>query len=41
MLHLVLTIALQAPAAGPSPQELWRAWSEARYITTPAPCLQV
>ena len=40
MLHLLLTVALQAPAAGPSPHELWRAWPEARYITTPAPCLR-
>ena len=29
MLHLLLTIALQPAAAGPSPQELWRAEHEA------------
>ena len=41
MLHLLLTLALQPAAAPePSPQELWQAWPEKRYVTTPAPCLR-
>jgi hypothetical protein len=40
MLHLLLTIALQPGAAGLSPQELWQAWPEERYIATAAPCLR-
>jgi hypothetical protein len=39
MLHLILAVALQ-PAAGPPPEELWRAWPEERYVATPAPCLR-
>ncbi len=40
MLYLLLTLALQPAAAGPSAQELWRAWPEERYIDTAAPCLR-
>jgi len=41
MLHLLLTLALQpAAAAGLSPQELWLAWPEERFLATPAPCLR-
>ena len=40
MLPLLLTLAFQPAAPAPSPQELWQAWSEERYVSTPAPCLR-
>ena len=40
MLHLLLTLALQPVAAPPTAQELWQAWPEERFISTPAPCLR-
>ena len=40
MLHLLLLIAFQPAAAPADPQELWQAWSQERYVATPAPCLR-
>ncbi len=42
---LGLVLASGAEGQGPrtatfTPEELWRAWPEARFVTTPAPCLR-
>ncbi len=39
-LSLLLYAALQPAAFGWTPQELWQAWPEERFVATPAPCLR-
>ncbi len=42
-LAAVLSLFFAAPAAakaGFSPEHLWQAWPDARFVTTPAPCLR-
>jgi hypothetical protein len=40
MFTLILALAVQSTTTGFTPDQLWRDWSDERFVQTPAPCLR-